>query len=79
MTNEIGIPWKLLGIFLVSNFSRIALKATITNAKPKAEPIALEVESKNVESAVIFEFATPKIAQLVVIKGKYTPDRKSVV
>lgn len=73
-TSAIGVPFMPFGIFTRSICS---LKpANKISAKPK--PMAVEKEyttaSRRLYSFCMVMMATPKIAQLVVIKGRNTPN-----
>ena len=71
--NTIAVPLNGLGISLYSIFSRIPAIIVIAIKNPNAVAKPFTTPSKIPYSLVTLVSATPNTAQLVVIKGRYTP------
>ena len=72
--NAIGEPFIPLGMATSSRCSRIPAKIVRANPKPIAVEAANTKDSSQLKSFWITIMATPSTAQLVVIKGKNTPN-----
>jgi hypothetical protein len=70
---EIGYPLSVGLIGAKSNRSRIAAKMMITSVNPNPVPIAKTVPFRRLNLLSMFRNVTPRIAQFVVIKGRYMP------
>ena len=66
----IGKPLNAFGVFAVSNLTLIQENVTMINKKPIEVPNAFASDARNVRPWSVFDWATPKTAQLVVISGK---------
>ena len=80
VTSAIAIPCMPRGIFDILKCSRIPAKMTRAKAKPKAVLIAYTTPVSRLGSSpwelyvpCATRIATPRIQQLVVIRGKKTP------
>lgn len=72
--NAIGVPFIPSGTLVIANCSLTPAKMIKAKAKPIAVEIAYTTDSIKLYSFWITKMATPKIQQLVVIKGRNTPN-----
>ena len=69
-----GSPCNLLGILsLPSRTERTPAKSIIARRKPSPQPRAEKMDSMKLYPSEILLIVTPRTAQFVVIRGRYTP------
>ena len=68
-----GIPLKAFGTSATCKRSLTPTKIISANPNPRPAPKALNTDSIKLYVLSIFKIVTPKTAQLVVIRGRYTP------
>lgn len=68
-----GSPLKHFGVREVSILERTPAKRTIARRKPRPTPRDEIIDSRKSYPAVMLLRVTPRTAQLVVIRGRYTP------
>jgi len=73
VNSEIGVPCIPLGNFAMLSCSRIPANNIKASPKPNAVEIAKTTLSSRLKSFWITIIATPRIVQLVVIRGRNTP------
>ena len=73
VTRAIGMPLKHFGTSANSSLARTPAKTTIAIVKPTAEKNAYNTDSIKPYPLSITSRAHPRIAQFVVIRGKYIP------
>ena len=66
-------PLKGVGMLVSSILERRPEKSTIASKKPRPQPSELTIDSKKVYSSMMLLIVTPKTAQFVVMRGRYTP------
>ena len=73
LIKAIGKPVRHLGIGASASLSLMPAKRIIAMAKPTDAPIPFTRDSIKLYPLSILSTATPSTAQLVVIRGRYTP------
>ena len=68
-----GSPFIAFGEGQFSILERTPAKSTIARRKPRPTPSEDTIDSMKLNPSVTLLIATPRTAQLVVIRGRYTP------